>query len=99
MNYEVKYTVHVDRERVADLMVGALEGGSTYWCDKFEPDSYPEGCEWGHEAVACGAGFRIYYEDFEECTRVPPGPCRVAACTAAWGTSFPSCRTSRSWMP
>lgn len=88
-DYEVKTTVHVDRERVADLVCGALEGGSNYWCDKFEPDSYPEGCEWGHEAVGCGAGFRIYYEDFEECTRVPPGSEPIEKALQLMAEEFP----------
>ena len=62
-DYEVKTTVHVDRDRLADLMVGALEGGSTYWCEGFTPDEYPEGCEWGHEAVAHGASFEIMTDE------------------------------------
>lgn len=30
---EVKAVVKVDRARINDLFVGAVEGGSTYWCD------------------------------------------------------------------
>ena len=63
MAYEVKTTVQIDADRLADLMCCALEGGSTYWCEKFEPDDYPAPAKWGHEAVAFGADFTIWYDE------------------------------------
>jgi hypothetical protein len=59
MIYEIKTTTRIPLSRVEDLVCCALEGGSTYWCRRFEPDSYPEGKEWGHEAVAAGISFTI----------------------------------------
>ena len=58
-DHTVKMETVVTTDRVADLLCCALEGGSTYWCEAFKPDHYPEGTEYGHEAVAHGAPFRV----------------------------------------
>ena len=44
----------VNRGRIADLLCCALEGGSTYWCQRVEITDFPEGAEWAHEAIASG---------------------------------------------
>ena len=36
-SFKVMYEVSVPSERVEDLIVGAIEGGSGYWCGKVEP--------------------------------------------------------------
>lgn len=68
MTYNVKTTVQVDPDRLADLMCGALEGGSTYWCDRCVVDwddeaAKPDSIEWAHEAIAAGADFQIWHND------------------------------------
>lgn len=87
MTYNVKTTVQVDRERLADLMCGALEGGSNYWCDRFKPDEYPEGCEWGHEAVACGASFTIWHNDEKE--HIDNGTARIERALEIMAEQYP----------
>lgn len=49
----------VSVQQVMDTVCAALEGGSTYWCEDFEPERYIEGTEWGHEQVALGVPFKI----------------------------------------
>lgn len=62
----IQTTLEVPRERIADTLCCALEGGSSFWVEKFQPARYPEGCEWGHEAVAAGASFSIVFDGGEE---------------------------------
>lgn len=68
----IKVPVEFDRERIADLLCSALEGGSTYWADAVEVEApWPEHCQWAHEAIASGeCSYRVYHNDGEECERV-----------------------------
>lgn len=61
--YTVRTETSVPLDRVADLLCCALEGGSTYWCERFKPERYPEGTNWGHEAAAHGVPFMIEHGD------------------------------------
>lgn len=77
MKYEVKTTVEIERKRLDDLMCGALEGGSTYWCDRCDIEWSDEAAakneiEYGHEAIAAGAEFTVWHNDEE--TTIPNGP-------------------------
>ena len=59
--FTVDAPLTVSRERVADTICAALEGGSNYWCNLLSmDDGYPEGTEWGHEAIAAGAKFSVH---------------------------------------
>ena len=61
--YTLTVPTTIPLERVADMLCCALEGGSTYWCYSFKPESYPKGTTYGHEAVAHGVPFVIEHED------------------------------------
>jgi hypothetical protein len=59
----------IKRERIADLLTSALEGGSTYWCDYLEVDEWPQGAKYAAEAIASGwTAFSVRHDD--EVTRV-----------------------------
>jgi len=60
--FSVPCTIEVPIDRVADTLCAALEGGSNYWCEEFMPARYPEGVEWGHEAIAMCVPFHIVHE-------------------------------------
>lgn len=70
--FTITTKVDVPVSRVADLVCCALEGGSTYWCEDFQP-AYPPGVEWGHEAVAHGAPFSVKPDD-DDAVLVSSGP-------------------------
>ena len=35
--FVVQATYEVGKHRIEDMFIGAVEGGSTYWCDKLRP--------------------------------------------------------------
>lgn len=67
----VNTTVYVTVQQIADNICAALEGGSTYWCEGFRPDHYPDDCEWGSDAVALGVPFFIRIDGEEDALEVP----------------------------
>jgi len=88
MNHTITTTVIVTTERVADLLCCALEGGSTYWCEAFRPASYPEGAEYGHEAVAQGVPFKVKPDD-EAWLEIDNSPERITATLQRLATELP----------
>jgi hypothetical protein len=86
--YAITTKIEIPASRVGDLVCCALEGGSTYWCEDFNPKEYPEGCEWGHEAVAHGVPFDIWLED-EPRMRIKNSPARIAATLQLMAEKFP----------
>lgn len=87
-DHTVNMLIVVTTERVADLLCCALEGGSTYWCEAFKPDHYPEGTDYGHEAVAHGAPFKVKPDD-EKWIRVPNSPERLVAALQIMADKYP----------
>ncbi len=65
LSVNVTTPVVVPLDRVAYTLCAALEGGSTYWCDRLVVDDYL-GYEWAHEAIAAGTPFRIFHNDEED---------------------------------
>ncbi len=49
-----KMTVFLTVENIDDIMVSALEGGITYWCDRAKVDEEKRCGAWGHEQIARG---------------------------------------------
>lgn len=58
---QVAAVIPVPIERVAYTLCAALEGGSTYWAEGVKVSDY-RGCEWAHEAIACGASFKVLHD-------------------------------------
>ncbi len=57
----------VTQERVADLLCGALEGGSTYWCEKIRMKDNDYGhWTYAHEAIAAGLPFTLWHHGENE---------------------------------
>lgn len=59
-NCEVNLNVIVTEEDIDDIMVSALEGGITYWCQEAEVIGERMGEGWGHEQIARGGILRLY---------------------------------------
>lgn len=59
-NCEISLTVVVTTEDIDDIMVSALEGGITYWCQEAEVIGERMGEGWGHEQIARGGGLRLH---------------------------------------
>lgn len=59
-NCEISLTVVVTTEDIDDIMVSALEGGITYWCQEAEVIGERVGEGWGHEQIARGGGLRLH---------------------------------------
>lgn len=66
-DYTILIEQHIPRERVADVLCSALEGGSNYWCSRVDVFEWPE-AEWAHEAIANGGKFQVQHfcEDDDE---------------------------------
>lgn len=56
----VSLNVLVTDEDIDDIMVSALEGGITYWCQEAEVIGEHLGEGWGHEQIARGGILRLY---------------------------------------
>lgn len=60
MNDSKKFPAHVEifvnltMQDIDDIMVGALEGGITYWCREAEVVEEKRCADWGHEQIARG---------------------------------------------
>jgi len=72
----VRTEMPVKRERIADLLVGAFEGGSNYWLDAVVIDKskggWPDGCEYMSDVVASGLARWVFFtEDDREDIRHP----------------------------
>ena len=89
MNFTVTTKTEIPVDRVADLVCCALEGGSNYWCAEFAPDGYPEGTQYGHEAVAHGAPFTIRDDFGVSPRRVKNSPEIIAAALQLMADKFP----------
>jgi len=90
--YDVTYKVEIPFQRIADIMCGALEGGSTYWCDQCQiewdsPEAKPDEIEWGHEAIAAGAPFMISHNDENEL--IPNSKARVEKALQVMADKYP----------
>lgn len=62
----VRVPASVERGRVADMLVSALEGGSTYWLSAIklrDGDEWPEGCEYMSDCIASGLVRWVFYTD------------------------------------
>lgn len=63
------FNVVVKNEDIDDIMVSALEGGITYWCDRAEVVGEYLG-EYASEQISRGGTLRLYdIEDYEELTK------------------------------
>ena len=60
---KVKTAIELTIEDIDDIMVGALEGGITYWADRADVVEEKRCGEWGHEQIARGGSLMIH--DFE----------------------------------
>ncbi len=60
--FDIVSTTRVSREQVADNLVAALEGGSTFWGEDVSVPDYL-GFNWAHEAIAAGAPFEVLTDD------------------------------------
>lgn len=63
MKLNINYTVELDNECIDDIMVTALEGGITYWCDKAEVVGEYLG-EFASEQISRGGTLKLH--DSEE---------------------------------
>ena len=52
-------TVFLTVENIDDIMVSALEGGITYWCDRAKVDEEKRCGAWGHEQIARGGALLL----------------------------------------
>lgn len=64
--YEIKAEIRVEltQEDIDDIMVGALEGGITYWCSEASPEGGEYLGEYASEQISRGGTLLLY--DFEE---------------------------------
>ncbi len=64
--FEVRAELHakVTTEDIDDIMVSALEGGITYWCDEAKVVEEKRVAEWGHEQIARGGVLVLH--DYQE---------------------------------
>lgn len=66
MSNEKKFEVQADikviitQEDIDDIMVGALEGGITYWCCEAEVVEEKRCGDWGHEQIARGGALILH---------------------------------------
>lgn len=66
-------------QRIADMMIGAIEGGSTYWCRSFRRHEVPGGIEleerpWYADPKIYhlpGFSFRVIIDEIDEATGKP----------------------------
>lgn len=65
--YEIKAEIRVEltQEDIDDIMVGALEGGITYWCSEASPEGGEYLGEYASEQISRG-GDSCCFNDFEE---------------------------------
>ncbi len=59
VSLKVEMEIAVSQEDIDDIMVGALEGGIAYWCDKAEVEGKYLG-EYGHEQIARGGQLKLH---------------------------------------
>lgn len=52
-------TVFLTVENIDDIMVSALEGGITYWCDRAKVVEENRCGAWGHEQIARGGALLL----------------------------------------
>lgn len=64
--FKAERTVIVTQEDVDDIMVGALEGGITYWCCKAEVVEDDYYGEYASEQISRGGSLRLYDNEDDE---------------------------------
>ena len=62
MDLKVEMTVRMTDEDIDDIMVGALEGGICYWCDRVEVNGDYLG-ECASEQISRGGQLKVYPEE------------------------------------
>ena len=60
MTYDITTTIPVTGQQIADAMVTAIEGGSTYWCNGI--DTHTDAQTKGHERYSLGS---VYEQPFK----------------------------------
>ena len=63
----IELRLGITEEVIDDIMVSALEGGITYWCDIAKVPEDKRVAKWGHEQIARGGELRIHViEPFDD---------------------------------
>lgn len=63
----IELKVIITEEDIDDIMVSALEGGITYWCDIAKVPKNKRVSEWGHEQIARGGELELHLiEPFDD---------------------------------
>lgn len=63
---KIKLKIKVTQQDIDDIMVGALEGGINYWCEKVDVFGEYLG-DWASEQISRGGSLRFYLKEaFEE---------------------------------
>lgn len=52
--------IQLTQQDIDDIMVGALEGGISYWCGEAEVVEEKRVAEWGHEQIARGGALVLH---------------------------------------
>lgn len=58
--------VKLTQQNIDDIMVSALEGGISYWCDEAEVVEEKRVADWGHEQIARGGILMLHDYEAEE---------------------------------
>ena len=62
MELNINYTVEYDNQCIDDIMITALEGGITYWCDRIEVVGDYLG-DYASDQISRGGTLRLYVPD------------------------------------